>query len=170
MSQKTSQKQPLSHSLRQRLSSLLVILLVAATLLSGCGGKESAPSAPVEAPAPVQEAAAQETTALDLPVDVDAQTVEQIRSRDDVVILDVREDWEFAEGHIPDALWIPLGEIPQRVNEIPKDKTVVAVCRSGNRSSRATAFLRQNGFDNVHNMLGGMIAWEKSGYEIAKGQ
>ncbi len=82
----------------------------------------------------------------------------------------MREDWEFAEGHIPDALWIPLGEIPQRVNEIPKDKTVVAVCRSGNRSSRATAFLRQNGFDNVHNMLGGMIAWEKSGYEIAKGQ
>lgn len=154
-------------TLKHRLSSLLVALFIAAALLSGCGSKDTAQSAsaPEAAPAAVQEAAP-----LDLPVDVDAQTVAQIRDRDDVVILDVREDWEFTDGHIPGALWIPLGEIPQRVNEIPKDKTVVAVCRSGNRSSRATAFLRQNGFDNVHNMLGGMIAWEKSGYEIAKGQ
>ena len=103
-----------------------------------------------------------------LPVEVDAATVDKLRQRDDVVIIDVREDWEYNDGHIPGATLVPLGQIPDRLAEIPQDKTVVAVCRSGNRSSQATDFLRQQGFENVHNMVGGMNAWSQAGYQIEK--
>ena len=128
-------------------------------VLAACGGQpaQNAPAAPVQV-----EAGAE----LDLPVDINAQTVEEIRNRDDVVLIDVREDWEYAEGHIPGATLIPLGEVPNRLAEIPKDKTVVAVCRSGNRSGQATSFLQQQGFDNVHNMQGGMNAWSQAGFDI----
>ena len=128
-------------------------------VLAACGGQpaQNAPAAPVQV-----EAGAE----LDLPVDINAQTVEEIRNRDDVVLIDVREDWEYAEGHIPGATLIPLGEVPNRLAEIPKDKTVVAVCRSGNRSGQATSFLQQQGFDNVHNMQGGMNAWSQAGFEV----
>ena len=128
-------------------------------VLAACGGQpaQNAPAAPVQV-----EAGAE----LDLPVDINAQTVEEIRNRDDVVLIDVREDWEYAEGHIPGATLIPLGEVPNRLAEIPKDKTVVAVCRSGNRSGQATSFLQQQGFANVHNMQGGMNAWSQAGFDI----
>ena len=134
---------------------------LAATIfvLAACGGQpaQEAPAAPVQV-----EAGAE----LDLPVDINTQTVEQLRNRDDVVLIDVREDWEYAEGHIPGATLIPLGQVPDRLSEIPKDKTVVAVCRSGNRSGQATNFLRQQGFENVHNMQGGMNAWSQTGFDI----
>ncbi len=134
------------------LLSLVVILSLAA-----CGGQTAPGGAVAEAVNPAE-----------LPVNVDPATVEQIRNRDDVVILDVREDWEYQEGHIPGAVLIPLGTIPNRLDEIPRDKTVIAVCRSGNRSSQATQFLRSQGFDNVHNMTGGMIDWTKAGYETER--
>jgi len=123
-------------------------------------------SAQPAAPAPAADLAAAET--LNLPVDIDTITVEQIRNRDDVVLIDVREDSEYADGHIPGATLIPLDQIPDRLDEIPTDVTVVAVCRSGNRSGQATNFLREQGFDNVHNMQGGMKAWGQAGYEIEK--
>ena len=136
---------------------------LAATIfvLAACGGQpaQEAPAAPVQV-----EAGAE----LDLPVDINTQTVEQLRNRDDVVLIDVREDWEYAEGHIPGATLIPLGQVPDRLSEIPKDKTVVAVCRSGNRSGQATNFLRQQGFENVHNMQGGMNAWSQAGFEVER--
>ena len=140
-----------------QITTLLLTIIVSLTLVA-CGGNQ-----------PVQEqAVAAESGALNLPVNIDAPTVEQIRSRDDVLLLDVREDSEYAEGHIPGAVLVPLGQIPDRLSEIPKDKTVVAVCRSGNRSNQATEFLRQQGFDNVHNMTGGMNSWSQAGYEVAK--
>jgi rhodanese-related sulfurtransferase len=100
-----------------------------------------------------------------LPDVVDAKITNDLRSRDDVLILDVREDDEFKSGHIPEAQWIPLGQLSSRLNELPKDKTIVAVCRSGNRSGQATEILRQNGFD-AHNMQGGMNSWVQSGFEV----
>ncbi len=137
----------------------LPVLLLVVLALVACGAQPAAP-------APAADLAAAET--LNLPVDIDTATVEQIRNRDDVVLIDVREDFEYAEGHIPGTTLIPLGQIPDRLDEIPKDKTVVAVCRSGNRSGQATDFLREQGFDNVHNMQGGMNAWSQTGYEIEK--
>ena len=133
---------------------LFVLMLAAVLAVAGCGGNQAAQQA-----APDQAA----VNPQELPVDIDTTTVDSLRGRDDVVILDVREDWEYAEGHIPGAVLLPLGSIPDRLSEIPQDKTVVAVCRSGNRSGQATQFLRQQGFDNVHNMEGGMIAWGEAG-------
>jgi rhodanese-related sulfurtransferase len=142
---------------RNSLFGLVGIILALSVAISGCG-------TPAQVAEPVAEAA---PITQDLPADVDARTVDQVRTRDDVVILDVREDWEYASGHVPGATWIPLGQLANRLDEIPQDKTVIAVCRSGNRSSQATQLLRQQGFD-AHNMLGGMISWERAGLEIEK--
>ncbi len=135
--------------------TILFIVVMALAALAGCGGAQ-----------PAQQAAVADVSSL--PVDINAQTVDSLRSRDDVVILDVREDYEYAEGHIPGAVLLPLGQIPNRLAEIPKDKTVIAVCRSGNRSNQAAQFLREQGFDNVHNMTGGMNSWASAGYQVEK--
>lgn len=136
------------------------VILTAAIALSGCGAAAAPAQPPAEA-TPVAQAA----EALSLPVEIDAAQLNALRDRDDVFILDVREDYEFQSGHVPGAAWIPLGELPSRLSEVPADKTVVAVCRSGNRSGQATQLLRQAGFD-AHNMQGGMIAWTAAGFDV----
>jgi rhodanese-related sulfurtransferase len=81
---------------------------------------------------------------------------------DGAVLLDVRERFEWDGGHAPAAVWIPLGELPDRVAEVPRDRQVVVVCRSGGRSLRAAGFLAQSGVDAV-NLSGGMHAWKAAG-------
>ena len=82
---------------------------------------------------------------------------------DDAVILDVREQDEWDAGHAPSAVHIPLGELPSRLGDLPDDQeTLAVVCRSGGRSSRAVAWLSQQGFD-VANLDGGMRAWRGAG-------
>jgi rhodanese-related sulfurtransferase len=73
-------------------------------------------------------------------------------------IIDVREKQEVAQGKIPEAVHIPLGEIPYRLNEIDSSKQHIIVCRSGARSGSVTQYLAAQGF-NVKNMIGGMIDW-----------
>jgi SulP family sulfate permease len=75
-------------------------------------------------------------------------------------IIDVREPREFKRGHIPDARSIPLPVLLNHVDQISSDRLVVMVCRGGRRSTRATALLRERGYDNVQVLKGGMIAWE----------
>ncbi len=115
---------------------------------------------------PLPAVPAADAAPLTLSANVSAETVHGLLDNDNVVILDVREEWEFAEGHIPGAQWLPLGELANRTDEIPTDKTVILACRSGNRSSQSYNFLKQQGFDNVHNMTGGMLGWESAGYEV----
>ncbi|WP_226344081.1 rhodanese-like domain-containing protein [Agilicoccus flavus] len=81
---------------------------------------------------------------------------------DNAVLLDVREPDEWARGHAPDAVLIPLGELPTRLNEVPQGSPLVVTCRSGGRSARAVAFLNANGIDAV-NLSGGMLEWHRSG-------
>ena len=133
----------------------LLLLTTLIILLAACGGSETA--------APVAEL---EPSALELGPEVDVHTVASIKDRDDVYLIDVREQWEYDEAHIPGVTLLPLGEVPTRIDEIPTDKTVIVTCRSGNRSGQATDYLRQQGFDNVHNMLGGIVAWQEAGYEV----
>lgn len=80
----------------------------------------------------------------------------------DPVILDVREDDEWAAGHIDGAVHIPLHELPGRLAELPDTDTLVVTCRSGGRSSKATAYLLSSGINAV-NLGGGMKAWDMSG-------
>jgi rhodanese-related sulfurtransferase len=81
------------------------------------------------------------------------------------LLLDVREVDEWQAGHAPDAQFIPLGEVAQRTNELDADRRIVAICRVGGRSERATRFLRAQGFDVV-NLAGGMRAWATAGLDV----
>jgi phage shock protein E len=103
-----------------------------------------------------------------LPADIDVAAAANLRGRGDVVMLDVRTPEEYAQGHIPGVTLIPLDQVGNRLAEIPKDKTIVVTCRSGNRSAQAAQLLRQKGYENVHNMLGGFAAWENAGYPVEK--
>jgi rhodanese-related sulfurtransferase len=133
-----------------------------ATILSLCLVLISCAGQSAEAPAGAENAAT-------LPQVIDVQTAQTLHAQqEDIFILDVREEAEYAEGHIPGATLIPLGQLPNRLSEVPPDKTIIAVCRSGNRSGKATDLLRAQGFDNVHNMQGGMLAWGEAGYDVEK--
>ncbi|WP_026543551.1 rhodanese-like domain-containing protein [Arthrobacter sp. 35/47] len=85
---------------------------------------------------------------------------EKRRSTDQ--ILDVREDFEVAQGTIPGALHIPLGDLGARLSELDRAVPVIAVCRSGNRSATAADALNQAGF-TADTMAGGMTAWQEAG-------
>lgn len=92
-------------------------------------------------------------------------TVQELKSRLDngehITIIDVREPYEYEEYNIGAQL-IPLGELPSRISELEpmKDQEIVVHCRSGARSAGAKAFLTQNGFGKVRNLLGGMLDWQ----------
>ena len=101
---------------------------------------------------------------LDLP-SVDIETAAALAVTPTVVLLDVREDDEWIAGHTPDAIHIPLGELPARVDELDATRRIVCICRSGNRSARGTRWLRDRGFDAV-NMSGGMRAWADAGHAV----
>lgn len=75
----------------------------------------------------------------------------------DGVLLDVREETEWEQGTLPDAQLIPMSEIMNRLDEIPKDKPILCICRSGGRSQQVAAFLAHHGY-SVANMEGGMKA------------
>ena len=80
-------------------------------------------------------------------------------------LIDVREPWEYEEGRIPTAQNIPLGTLPTQLDELEdwKDQEVIVQCKSGARSSQAKAFLTQQGFSNVRNLLGGYTEYAAGG-------
>ncbi len=136
---------------------LMAIFVILALTLTACSASPAAPAAP-----------ASQVDAARLGPNVDVATVNALQGRDDVLILDVREQSEYDAGHIPGVTLIPLNTVPNRLSEIPKDKPVIVTCRSGNRSGQATDFLRQQGYTNVHNMTGGLNAWQQAGYAVEK--
>lgn len=81
----------------------------------------------------------------------------------DQYVLDVREDDEWAAGHMPGAVHIPMSGLLARVAEVPKDRDVVVVCKVGARSAQVTAYLRQQGWSTVANLDGGVVAWVQAG-------
>ena len=96
-------------------------------------------------------------------------TIEELKERLDkgevLNLIDVREEYEFDEFNIG-AKVIPLGELPDRLDEIEalKDQEILIHCRSGARSGRAKEYLESEGFSNVRNVLGGLLAWQAAGY------
>ncbi len=83
------------------------------------------------------------------------------------LLVDVREESEYNHGHIPYTRLIPLRKIRETGDELPKDRPVIFVCRSGRRSIRAASIMQDLGYTNVYNLKGGMLAWEAAGYPIA---
>lgn len=86
----------------------------------------------------------------------------------DYALIDVREVEEYEDGHLPNAVNIPLSEFQARFSEVPKDKPVVMVCRSGGRSAQASEFLVMQGYDGdkISNLLGGTMGWIKAGNPV----
>jgi adenylyltransferase/sulfurtransferase len=108
-----------------------------------CGIPAHAPQAPTAAEGEIT------------PVEVKAK----LDRGDTFVLVDVREPHEHQIGNIPAARLIPLGELPKRVSELDRADAIVVHCKSGARSAKAQAFLKESGFKNVLNMKGGILAW-----------
>ncbi len=84
-------------------------------------------------------------------------------------ILDVRQPDEWNEYHVPGSTLIPLGELDARVKELPRDKQIVVVCRSGNRSATGRDILLKAGFPQVTSLAGGLSQWKAAGHPTVTG-
>jgi rhodanese-related sulfurtransferase len=78
-------------------------------------------------------------------------------------LIDVREDDEWQAGHAPNAVHLPMMEIPERLAEVPDQGDVVVVCRSGHRSAEVVRYLMAQGYQNVRNLADGMYGWAAAG-------
>ena len=88
--------------------------------------------------------------------------------RDGAFVVDVREPMEYVSGHVPGAVLIPMGHLPSRLAELPKDRPVYVICASGNRSLAMTDYLRRSGV-NATSVAGGTGAWARSGHDLVTG-
>jgi rhodanese-related sulfurtransferase len=90
-----------------------------------------------------------------------------LQSDQDVLLVDVRSPFEYEhDGHINGSRLLPLQMLMQRAEELPQEKEIIFVCRSGNRSMVACEQMTQLGFSNVKNFDGGMIAWQRAGLPV----
>jgi rhodanese-related sulfurtransferase len=94
--------------------------------------------------------------------EIDVDELERRLSSDEVRLLDVREAWEFQRGHVAGAIHIPMGQLPARIGELPRDKPLTVICEHGNRSLVATHFLLAKGFPATVSVSGGTAAWIRS--------
>lgn len=94
--------------------------------------------------------------------DIPTVDIHQTADATDASLLDVREVGEWIHGHIVGTVNIPLGELADRLGEVARDRRVIVICRSGNRSGMATQLLRSIGVD-AYNMRGGSLAWAAAG-------
>ena len=94
----------------------------------------------------------------------------QMINRQDALMLDVREQAEYAQAHILNARGLPLSQLETRVGDLEKfkDKPVIVYCATDNRSSSAVATLKKHGFTNVVNLSGGFAAWQQAGLPVQK--
>lgn len=97
--------------------------------------------------------------------DVPEIGAEEAEELTDAFLLDVREADEWAAGHAPTAIWIPMGDLQARIDDLPRDRQILAICRSGGRSGAVVEALNGAGFDAV-NVAGGMQSWARSGLDV----
>lgn len=91
-------------------------------------------------------------------------------NHEDAVVLDVREDNEYKQGHIINSLHIPLKVLASQTNKLEKYKgrPIIAICRSGQQSVNACTTLRKHGFERVYNLSGGIVAWQNASLPLTK--
>ena len=85
-----------------------------------------------------------------------------------VCVLDVREDWEYRRGRVPEAISLPLGRLVAEAGGLPREKRLAVICESGTRSLAAVDFLLSQGFEGVASVRGGTSAWAHAGRPIEK--
>jgi len=101
---------------------------------------------------------------------ISVQEATLLINRQDAVVVDVRETAEWSAGHIPNARHIALGHLEKHLSEIEKfkEKPVIVVCASGNRSGAGCRILKKAGFQKIHNLGGGVHAWQDAGLPVSK--
>jgi rhodanese-related sulfurtransferase len=129
-----------------QISILLVAALIIFIILQSGGGTAAATSTSLAPEISVAEAYA--------------------KYQNGAFVLDVRTNEEWNEFHAPNTTLIPLDQLATRVNEVPRDREIVVVCRSGNRSQQGRDILLNAGFENVTSMTGGLNEWRGAGYPI----
>ena len=102
--------------------------------------------------------------------DVDHIAAMQLINHKNALILDVRQESEYAAGHVLNSKLIPVGKLKERIGELEKyrERPIVVVCRSGQRSASACGLLGKQGFAQVYNLNGGIIAWQKASLPLEK--
>lgn len=95
-------------------------------------------------------------------------TVDGLRTDPDAILVDVREPDEWAEGHVAEARHIPMSQIPEQLDALPRTAPIYLICRSGNRSHTVAQFLKRAGFERPINVKGGMIGWQRVGLPVER--
>lgn len=150
-------------------TALFIFLVL--TLSTGC--PQNRPESSSSAGAPSETASAPADTATIQNVAVE-EAYQLIQTHPDVIVIDVRTpaEWDGPLGHIPNARLMPIQQIEEWAKEIGdwKEKDIVLVCRSGNRSGRAADYLKVQGFKRLMNVQGGMMAWNQANLPVEKSQ
>lgn len=136
--------------MKRKITKVFLFLFLIASLITGCGRSNNAVE---ESKSNYKKISSQEAKSM-------------MESDEEMIIIDVREESEYNEGHIKDSLLLPLGNIEKDIEKMAKDKdkTILLYCRSGRRSSEAATILTNLGYSNVYD-FGGIIDWD---YEIIK--
>lgn len=104
---------------------------------------------------------------MSLVKEIEVTELAELKEKGNVIrVIDIRQPAELNSGIIPGSEALPMHIIPLRMSEFKQDETLIMVCRSGARSAQACMFLQQQGYGNVFNLRGGMIAWARNGLEI----
>ncbi len=152
-SKKNTKKQQEAKQKRDQLimAVVAVIFLVIAFLVFGSNPAENA------------------ATSGNLPPEINTATAKQMFD-EGAFMLDVRNPDEWAEYHVDGATLIPLPELETRVNEVPRDREIIVICNSGNRSQVGRDILLDAGFENVTSIAGGIQGWMSAGYDFVRGE
>lgn len=128
----------------------LIIVITGTFLLNGCSSDSNKSS----------DNTNQQTSARDGYKDITADELKSlIETNENLLVVDVREQFEYDRAHLANSTLIPTSEFSNRVSEIPKEKTIAVVCETGARSSQVAQYLARSGYGNVYNLSGGLISW-----------
>lgn len=136
-------------------------IFTAASGLAACGNAESsAPSAESQATAPAVQSA--------IAKDVDVNEFIALMHQEGALVLDVRSDGEWAEGHLEGAAYIPFqsDDFSEQLAALPHDRPVLVYCAAGGRSAKAMNLLNAAGHPEVYNLVGGIGAWKEAGQSV----
>jgi rhodanese-related sulfurtransferase len=100
---------------------------------------------------------------------IDSAELEALREQQDITLIDVRTDAEVARGIIKGARHIPLFSLPQHASALADAGSIVIYCQSGGRSAQACSYLAQQGFADLYNLSGGILAWQRDGKTLSDG-
>lgn len=148
----------------KRISLLLLSLTLTASLFVGCGNNSTEKkNANTETASQSSSNSSKETSSQSVSKDISIEESKKLINEGNVnLILDVRNEDEFAKGHLKNAIQIPVKELKENLSDIEKfkDELVLIYCRSGKRSAEAVDILKENGFKNLVHMKDGISKWD----------